>query len=961
MEISSDEENFLKNWMLECRTDSELELECLLKKDMNRTEFSNILDFCRKRYVLLDDKRDSLDVNCGNNIRVTIEGRDVIRQFCRVEKESDKLNDLISVIYSKTQEDSLFLNEYNCKVNVKRERMIGKDDPDIINIINNWNTLDKTYRLKRRYSYTHDNFRVDLTVVKSNIGNQRRRNVLSSRTFIESGTKEAKERYEVEIEYLNKNDSDDVIESRQNLINIVTKLINVRDSSWLLTKNSLLKEVEEDFVSLRTKGRNMGGIHTSMARNKHVLMPGPQVVSMNLTKYRIMKENLNNYTVTSKTDGLRMLGFVYKTGELFLLSSKTDKSFERTGCILKDAIGSVFDGELVRLSKNKDDILHYLIFDCYYENGKDIRMKSLNTRISVANKLISSKEIDDSTEFIIKVKSFLSCDKLYSNVHSTFEKMDNDIYNTDGLIFTPQDPLCGKEIYENDSRKGILKTGNTWDKLLKWKDRDENTIDFRVIFGDISEWYDVNTKTNKKYRIVTLKTKGKVVNTIDRYFSKSSKRTNDNEEYEFQTIEPEDMSAHITKIEFSENGKLLCENGDEIVNGSIVEMRYDLNKPSRMRWIPRNVRFDKSRPNATIVAMDIWNILHFPVTKEMLTKDVYVPSAYEESEEYYVQENHNLDIDLNLRRFHTTVVKNKLLVDNNLNIPKGGTLLDLASGRGGDLNRYMLTKFNKIVGVDNSLNNLHHPIGGAYARLSKQMNNKKDIVFLHGDVNLNLHSQEAFSIANDTYKKYGKELFSKKHSYDMITMFFALHYMFENGKTLRKFVENLTDNLKVGGYFVGCCYDGEKVFNSLEKSGKISFKKRVKTTCLESGACKSSNSNDVEFLSINREYDSNKKFYADASSLGLKIKVLVQTIGKYHEEYLVNFDYLKKVLLEVGFECVHTNTFETFYEENSKFILSKEEKTASFMNRSFVFKRVSILEKPKNKKKKIQTKKEEHK
>ena len=73
---------------------------------------------------------------------------------------------------------------------------------------------------------------------------------------------------------------------------------------------------------------------------------------------------------------------------------------------MKDAIGSVFDGELVRLSKNKDDILHYLIFDCYYENGKDIRMKSLNTRISVANKLISSKEIDDSTEFIIKVKSF---------------------------------------------------------------------------------------------------------------------------------------------------------------------------------------------------------------------------------------------------------------------------------------------------------------------------------------------------------------------------------------------------------------------------------------------------------------------------------------------------------------------------------------------------------------------------
>jgi len=960
MEISSDQENFLKNWMNECKSDSELELECLFKKDINRSEFSNVLEFCRKKYVLLDDKRDSLDVNCGNDIRMTIEGRDVIKQFCRVEKDSEKLNDLIAVIYSKTREDAMVLNEYNCKLNVKRERMINKDDPDVIDIIDNWSDINKTYRLKRRYSYSYNNFRVDLTVVKSNTGAQRRKNVLSSKTFIESGTKEANEHYEIEIEYLSKEDKRDVSASINDFVSIITKLMNIRDSTWLLCKKSLLKEVEEDLISIRTNGRNMGSLRISMMRNKHILLPGPQVVSMNLSKYRIMRENLNNYTVTSKTDGLRMLGFVYKTGELFLLSSKNDKYFERTGCILKDAIGSIFDGELVKLSKNNDEILHYLIFDCYYQNGIDIRMKSLNTRISAANKLIDSKKIDENIDFVIKVKPFLSCDKLYSSVYSTFEKMNNDIYNTDGLIFTPQDALCGKEIYENDSGKGILKSSNTWDKLLKWKDRDENTVDFRVIFGDISEWYDVNTKMDKKYRIVTLKTKGKVVNTIDRYFSKSLKRTSDNEEYEFQSIEPEDMSAHITKIEISENGKLLCENGDEIFNGSIVEMRYDLNKPARMKWIPRNVRFDKSRPNGTIVAMDIWNILHFPVTKDMLTKDVHIPSAHEESEEYYVQENHNLDIDLNLRRFHTTVVKNKLLINNNLT-PNGGTLLDLASGRGGDLNRYMLTNFKKIVGVDNSLNNLHHPIGGAYARLSKQINNKKDVIFLHGDVNLNLHSQEAFSIANDTYKKYGKELFSKKHSYDMITMFFALHYMFQNAKTLRKFIENLTDNLKIGGYFVGCCYDGEKIFNSLKESGKISFKKRIKSNCLDTGACKSSKTNDVEFLSINREYDDNKKFYKDASSLGMKIRVLVQTIGKYHEEYLVNFDYLKKVLLDVGFECVHTNTFETFYENNSKFVLSKEEKTASFMNRSFVFKRVSIKEKTKNKKTKIQTKKEEHK
>ena len=30
-------------------------------------------------------------------------------------------------------------------------------------------------------------------------------------------------------------------------------------------------------------------------------------------------------------------------------------------------------------------------------------------------------------------------------------------------------------------------------------------------------------------------------------------------------------------------------------------------------------------------------------------------------------------------------------------------------------------------------------------------------------------------------------------------------------------MQNIAENLKVGGYFIGCCFDGETVYNSLSK------------------------------------------------------------------------------------------------------------------------------------------------
>jgi len=39
--------------------------------------------------------------------------------------------------------------------------------------------------------------------------------------------------------------------------------------------------------------------------------------------------------------------------------------------------------------------------------------------------------------------------------------------------------------------------------------------------------------------------------------------------------------------------------------------------------------------------------------------------------------------------------------------------------------------------------------------------------------------------------------------------------MFENLTTLNNFARNVSETTKVGGYFIGTCYDGKRVFNML--------------------------------------------------------------------------------------------------------------------------------------------------
>jgi hypothetical protein len=101
--------------------------------------------------------------------------------------------------------------------------------------------------------------------------------------------------------------------------------------------------------------------------------------------------------------------------------------------------------------------------------------------------------------------------------------------------------------------------------------------------------------------------------------------------------------------------------------------------------------------------------------------------------------------------------------------------------------------------------------------------------------------------------------------------------------------------------------------------------------------------------SVTKEYDAEE--YPGEDCLGLKILVYQESINKVIPEYLVCFEYLQERLALYGFELVPdeeaksmgfpsgSDTFDQVYGEMKDIKMNDNEKTISFLNRYFMFRK----------------------
>ena len=252
-------------------------------------------------------------------------------------------------------------------------------------------------------------------------------------------------------------------------------------NTWKIVPLQTLKEVEQEYFYTLDSTKN----NLTLQNNGYEYKLGPKVVSLSLKRLRTMTKHIAQYFVTPKSDGLRVSVFICSTGEAYIFGDKS-KDLQPTGFFFEPSVsGSIFDAELILQTKTNTPICHILIFDCYFNMGQDIRSENFLERLNIAKQIMQKTRHTQTSDCVIKVKNFIPCgtmDTFHKHCNDCFEEIESDIYENDGLIFTPIDKVGGDHLYEKQSSK-FIKSGYEFPKMLKWKDISLNSIDFRIKIG----------------------------------------------------------------------------------------------------------------------------------------------------------------------------------------------------------------------------------------------------------------------------------------------------------------------------------------------------------------------------------------------------------------------------------------------------------------------------------------------
>lgn len=370
---------------------------------------------------------------------------------------------------------------------------------------------------------------------------------------------------------------------------------------------------------------------------------------------------------------------------------------------------------------------------------------------------------------------------------------------------------------------------------FKWKD--ENTIDF---YYDKNQIFLAGTKKNGSYGILpfsgvdgkgTFMSKGKEVKNLI---------------FIDETI-PENLRKGM--LEYQIPGPPM-----------VAEFKFEQNTFKLIRKRP-----DKEMPNGVDASNQSWEAIVNPVTDRMIASG---PGA--------------------LRDFHSEI-KSRLI----MKYAKGKDVLDIGSGKGEDVGKYVKANAKKVVGFDLVQEEYPHP-----------------------------NSMRFFKVNNPVYRV--KNFINKNEKFDVVNINFAIHYFLQNKKLFESLVVNIHENLRSGGILMATVLDGKKLYDALKGKNKVS-------------------TNAVNFT---KQYNNSLNFNSPKFKfLGQKVDVLVKGTkyfgNKPITEFLFNFNKFLSIMEQMGFELVEMKSFSDICADSewcSRY-MSENEKDYSFKNIYFILKK----------------------
>ena len=1036
MELFRPEAEKLRNMVDGWLTHDKRELEATFGAhgQVDQTRFLSVVQRLKSRgysenppidYMTITIKDSNSNINVRrdtlkSNTRFTLEGTDNIEQYCRQESlEGMEYDVILKTAIGNPTDDDLALEDYEMKFKVRREEERDKDEAIVSEILRTWSTQKKAFRLIRRWTFEGEGCVFDLSMIRSSKRNQSGAYIFTENFIDEThNILNEKPTYEIEVELKRKPETSSVDKAVNLLVKAVGEVLRG------IQKNSIL-------IRKSQKERALSGYFNLIGTNEFRGVKPRTLEMKNFIQKKI--PNVPNiregYNVTDKADGLRVLGYCDENGELFLI----DKALNvyRTGIANMNCKNSLVDGEWITTLKNEanPDVLRATqqlwLFDIYIASDKRVvdnlpfftnvkeapsRFNELTSWYAAWNKADDRISKVKGNQLLVLVKrfEFAGRDKKQIFEKAALVLARKTEYNTDGLIFTANDaPLPGPD--------------SNFREQFKWKPAEDNTIDFLVRFekdpktgedlirteidpttGKVMTYKTLDLKVGSTVNPICVDPRNTILNNIpipvggchgDRF------QKGPGNKYKAVPFNPSDYAdpmASVCRVEVvtdlsTVEKYIITERTKEpIRDKSIIEMRYDMKRPDGWRWVPVRIRVDKTEKlergemsgtlNADFTADSVWNSIHNPITKGMITTGNEAPLKGELEEE-----DQDKLVDLNkpyferkankdqlksvegLRNFHKHFVKGETLLKSTLK-GEGKYLLDLAVGEAADINRWISNKVGFVYGIDIAVKGITGAYRGAYAkylnRLSENMTLPKaqqivipPMIFGIGDVSKSLASGEAGY--NNEEADMLRSIFGKiaptgsvppfveqegkdklKEGADVIACMFALHYFFKDKETFQGLLKNIGQNLQVGGYFVACFFDGQKVFDLLKKKKK--------------GESVSGTDRNAALWRITKQYD-NTILPSDDTGFGIAIQNKFISIGAEHREYLVSMELLEKKMREIG--CLlltpadqtalglpaSTETFDVTYKRApaDAYPMIKTVQEYSFLNRWCIFKRYS--------------------
>jgi predicted NAD-dependent protein-ADP-ribosyltransferase YbiA (DUF1768 family)/SAM-dependent methyltransferase len=924
--------------------------------------------------------------------RFTISGYGQIEQYCRDDTITSKT---YSVMFKDNTRAGakLALEDYDAAVKLRQEIELFSDgdtrkaneEPLIREVLQRWPIQRKAFRMIRRWSSIDEakGIRIDLSIVqqtkRTSKGEYKWETTFQKQNFLKNPAI-----YEIEVELLHNDANSTEEKSLKNLIRGMGEVLRGIQKNVLLIRKSVFQRVIRQYASLVFPGATIG---TSGPKFRGVNPETLQVDNMSSEMIKGRPNIRNNFNVTDKADGLRVMMFCNEDGELYLLDM--NMNVYRTNLKSVACANTLLDAEWITKSKTGEPRQYVLAFDIYIglggkvvsklpyvQSDPDKKNEDRQTKFkewfeawNSSNPPAGKSEKPDLMKFIILPKTFFhgkGDTTIFQACKRCLEEDTGRDYYTDGLILT-----SNEEPIPDGARV-------TFKQQFKWKPSNDNTIDFLVKFekeetgeDKISFVGDKEFKTMRLFVAASRETayddprstilndlplpeikpheKGQlkpVIFTPINYndtmasvcYRKVHRRPGSEEAFvacEVRRSE-EDESSKLTGDE-ADDPDAIDAMGEPIQDGSIVEMRFEPSNDPGWRWIPIRIRNDKTERfqrgqiektmNTDFVANSNWDSIYNPVTLHMITTGADTPLPEEINaissilaerkdleRKYYDRKAPKDDMMIvkGLSNFHNKWIKKSVLLGPTLKPEVGGsqkTLIDIACGKIGDVHKWIELQPSFVLGVDYAGDCITDKKDGAYRRFinvlrSYGKDNVPPMVFCVGDSSKQYITGEAAGDlredADILRAVFGKETEAAVPKYvdevcagrlsrgaDVIACMFALHYFFRDKATFNGLLENLRNILKVGGYFVGCTFDGDGVFE---------FMRDTKQGVAKVGKAE----DDTEIWKLTKQYEIDKDLPYDDDGFGHALDVNFISIGLKHTEYLVPFRLLEEKMKQIG-------------------------------------------------------------